>query len=149
MFGIQLWLIWFILAALFIVGEMLTAGFFILWFGIGAGAAGVCAVLGLGPAWQWLAFIVISGVLVLISRKFANKVTKEQPPGIGADRYIGKIGLTLEPLDNKKNIGRVRLLQEEWRAESNTGDIIPANTQVSVVKIDGTRLVVQPITEEN
>lgn len=140
---IQIWLIWFILAALFIIGEMFTAGFFILWFGIGAGAAGVCAVLGLGPLWQWLSFIVISGVLVMVSRKFASKVTKEQPPGIGADRYIGKAGLVLEEIDNIKNTGRVRLNQDEWRAESKTGEIIPVNTKVNVVQIEGAHLIVE------
>ncbi len=147
MFGVQIWLVWFILAAIFIVGEMLTAGFFILWFGIGAAAAGVCAVLGLDPIWQWLAFIVVSGVLALVSRKFANKVTKEQPPGIGADRYIGKTGMVLEEINKINNTGRVRLNQEEWRAQSITGETIPLNTLVTVVKIDGTQLVVQPKTE--
>ena len=42
------WWIWMILAALFVVGEIFTAGFFLLWFGIGAAVSGVIALLGLG-----------------------------------------------------------------------------------------------------
>ncbi|MBN2412955.1 NfeD family protein [candidate division KSB1 bacterium] len=147
MFGINIWLIWFILAAFFIVGEMFTAGFFILWFGIGAAAAGLCALLGLGPIWQWLAFVVISGILVVVSRKFANRVTKEQPPGIGADRFIGMAGMVLEEINNLKNTGRVRMNKEEWRAESANDDIIPKNKRVKVIKVDGTHLIVEPIKE--
>jgi len=147
MFPIQIWLIWFILAALFIVGEIFTAGFFILWFGVGAAAAGLCALLGLSPVWQWLSFVVISGVLVAISRKFANRITKEQPPGIGADRFIGMVGIVLEDIDNIKNTGRVRMNREEWRAESANENIIPKNKRVKVIKIDGTHLIVEPIKE--
>jgi membrane protein implicated in regulation of membrane protease activity len=32
----QWWIIWLIVAALFLVGEVLTTGFFLLWFGVGA-----------------------------------------------------------------------------------------------------------------
>ena len=147
MFGITIWLIWFILAAIFIVGEIFTAGFFILWFGVGAAAAGVLALLGLGPIWQWLAFVVISGILVAVSRKFANRVTKEQPPGIGADRFVGMVGMVLEDINNLNNTGRVRMNKEEWRAESENDEIIPKDTKVKVIKVDGTHLIVQPIKE--
>jgi len=147
MFPIQIWLIWFILAALFIVGEIFTAGFFILWFGVGAAVAGLCALLGLGPVWQWLSFVVISGVLVAVSRKFANRITKEQPPGIGADRFIGMVGVVLEDIDNINNTGRVRMNREEWRAESANENIIPKNTRVKVIKIEGTHLIVEPTKE--
>ena len=67
---VKAWMIWMIFAAVFIVGEMFTAGFFLLWFGIGAGVAGILALLKLGAAWQWGAFIVVSGVLFAVSRKF-------------------------------------------------------------------------------
>ena len=147
MFGIQIWLIWFILAALFIVGEIFTAGFFILWFGVGAAAAGLCALLGLGPLWQWLVFVIASGVLVAVSRKFANRVTKEQPPGIGADRFVGMVGMVLEDIDNVNNTGRVRMNKEEWRAESENDNVILKNTKVKVIKVEGTHLIIEPIKE--
>ncbi len=147
MFGIQIWLIWFILAAFFIVGEMFTAGFFILWFGVGAAAAGLCALLGLGPIWQWLVFVAVSGILVAVSRKFANRVTKEQPPGIGADRFVGMTGMVLEEINNLENTGRVRMNKEEWRAESANDVIIPKNKKVKVIQVDGTHLIVELIKE--
>ncbi|MBN2030950.1 NfeD family protein [bacterium] len=144
---IQVWWIWMIFAALFMIGEIFTAGFFLFWFGVGAAIAGLLALLDLGTAWQWGSFVVVSGTLFLISRKFAERFTKKQPPGIGADRWIGKEGIVLEKIDNEKNTGRVRIGKEEWRAESDTGEIIPNNKRVAVTRMDGTHIVVKPIEE--
>jgi membrane protein implicated in regulation of membrane protease activity len=143
MFGLDIWLIWMILAAIFIVGEIFTAGFFIMWFGVGAAAAGLGALLGLGMGWQLAIFIFVSLFLVLISRKFANKITKAQPAGIGADRFIGKKAVVIEEIDNIKGTGRIRMDREEWRAESQSGEIIPVDARVETVHIEGTHLIVQ------
>jgi membrane protein implicated in regulation of membrane protease activity len=145
---IKIWYIWMIIAALFVVGEIFTAGFFLLWFGIGAAVAGVLALFGLGYIWQLGAFVLVSGVLFVVSRRFADKFTKKQPPGIGADRVIGKQGIVLEEIDNTKNTGRVRLKKEEWLAGSETGEVIPVGNRVEVIRLDGTHLVVKKIKEE-
>ena len=144
----KIWWIWMILAAFFVVAEIFTAGFFLLWFGVGAAVAGVLALFGLGFGWQLGAFVVVSGVLFVVSRRFAEKFTKKQPPGIGADRFVGREGLVLEEIDNVKNTGRVRLKKEEWRADSETGDVIPVGTHVEVIRMDGTHLVVKIIEKE-
>lgn len=144
----HIWWIWMILAAFFVVAEIFTAGFFLLWFGVGAAVAGVLALLGLGFGWQLGAFVIVSGTLFIVSRRFADKFTKKQPPGIGADRFIGEEGLVLEEIDNIKNTGRVRLKKEEWRADSVNGEIIPVGKQVEVVRLDGTHLVVKVTKEE-
>ncbi|MFC1682965.1 NfeD family protein [Candidatus Zixiibacteriota bacterium] len=145
----NVWWIWMILAAICIVAEIFTAGFFILWFGVGALVAGILALLGAGTGWQWAAFVVVSGVLFVISRRFAERFTKKQPPGIGADRFLGKRGVVLEEIDNTKNTGRVRIDKEEWRADSDTGKTIAEGVRVEVVKLDGTHVVVKPFEEES
>ena len=91
----SIWWIWMIIAAFFVVAEIFTAGFFLLWFGVGAAVAGVMALFDLGFGWQLGAFVIVSGTLFIVSRRFADKFTKKQPPGIGADRFIGKEGLVL------------------------------------------------------
>jgi membrane protein implicated in regulation of membrane protease activity len=146
---IKIWWIWMIIAAFFVVGEIFTAGFFLLWFGVGAAVAGILALLGLGFGWQLAAFAVVSLVLFASSRRFAERFSRKQPPGIGADRFIGKQGIVLEDIDNVENVGRVRLDKEEWRADSETGAIIPAGIQVEVVRLDGTHLVVKTIEKED
>ncbi len=135
------------LAALFIIAEIFTMGFFILWFGIGAAVAGVLAILGLNAGWQWGSFVVVSGVLFGATRRLAERLTKKQPPGIGADRLIGKVGVVLESIDNVKSTGQVRIDKDTWRADSDSDEIIPTGTRVKVVRLDGTHLVVQTLKE--
>ena len=147
--AIKIWWIWMIIAALFVVGEIFTAGFFLLWFGVGAAVAGILALFGLSFGWQLAAFAVVSLLLFAFSRRFADRFSKEQPPGIGADRFIGKQGIVLEDINNMENIGRVRLDKEEWRADSETGEVIPAGIRVEVVRLDGTHLVVKIIEKED
>jgi len=140
---VDIWLVWAILAAIFVVGEIFTAGFFLLWLGVGAAAAALLAYLGLVPAYQWGAFTVVSGVLVILSRKFAQKVTKESPEKVGADRVIGRTGVVLERIDPETDSGRVRVDKEEWRAESIGGDAIEEGEKVEVVGISGAHLIVR------
>ncbi len=143
----SLWWVWMIVAGVFIIAEIFTAGFFLLWFGIGAVVAGIFAYLGLSIGIQGITFVVVSGVLFAASRRFAERVCRKQPPGIGADRFIGKRAVVLEEIDNVKNTGRIRLEEEDWRADSQTGEIIPAGKMVEVVKIEGTHLIVKVVKE--
>jgi membrane protein implicated in regulation of membrane protease activity len=144
---IETWLIWLIIAGILAVGEILTEGFFLAWFAIGAALASIAAFIGLSSALQWGIFIVTSAVLLLFSRPFAERFTGRQPSGVGADRYTGKVGVVLEDIDNLKNVGRVRIDKEEWRADSGTGNIIPEGSRVKVTGLDGTHLVVVPLDE--
>ena len=141
------WLIWMAVAAVFIIGEIFTLGFFLLWFGIGAAVAGILAIFGLGGSWQWGAFAVVSGVLFVLSRRFAERFSKKQPPGIGADRFVDKKGVVLEEVDNIKNSGRIRMGKEEWRAESDTGEVILVGKMVEVTRLVGTHVVVKTLKE--
>jgi len=142
-----IWIIWMAIAAAFVIGEILTLGFFLLWFGIGAAVAGILAIFGLGGSWQWGAFAVVSGVLFVLSRRFAERFSKKQPPGIGADRFVDKKGVVLEEVDNIKNSGRIRMGKEEWRAESDTGEVIPVGKMVEVTRLVGTHVVVKTLKE--
>ncbi len=139
----EYWWIWMILAALFIVGEIFTAGFFLLWFGVGSAVAGLLALWGIGLVGQLTAFVLVSFVLFALSRRFADRFSKKQPPGIGADRFVGRRGVVLEEIDNDTNTGRVRLDKEEWRADSETGDLIGEGTPVQVTGVSGTHVIVR------
>lgn len=143
----QVWWIWMALAAAFIIGEIFTPGFFLLWFGIGAIVASILAILGLGMGWQWGAFLIIASVLFVISRRFAERFTKKQPSGIDADRFVGEKGMVQEEINNIKNTGLVRIRSEDWRADSEREEIISKGKIVEVVKVVGTHLVVKVVKE--
>jgi membrane protein implicated in regulation of membrane protease activity len=145
--GIQIWWVWMAIAAFFVVAEIFTMGFFLLWFGVGAAVAGVLALAGLGPGWQLGSFIVVSLVLFAVSRRFAERFTKKQPPGVGADRFVHMRGVVIEEIDNLKNTGRVRIEKDEWRADSQTDEVIPVGQTIQVTRVDGTHLVVKVMKE--
>ena len=145
----ETWLIWLAVAVVLVVAEIMTASFFLLWFGIGAAVASVIAYFSPeNSALQLAVFVVVSGVLFAASRPLAEKFTKDQPPGVGADRFVGKTGVVLQEIDNIKNTGRVRTRKEEWRADSATGDIIHEGDRIKVTRVEGTHLVVEKLMEE-
>ncbi|MCL2877219.1 MAG: NfeD family protein [Acidobacteria bacterium] len=143
------WLMWMILAAILLIGEVFSAGFFLFWFSIGAAAAGLTALLGANNIVQLMVFVIVSGVLFVTGRKFANRVTKKQPPGIGADRFVGGIGIVLEEINLPANTGKIRLNQDSWRAVSESGEIVPVGAAVKVLRVDGTRVIVQKTEKES
>jgi membrane protein implicated in regulation of membrane protease activity len=144
----EMWWIWIAMAAVLLIAEIFTAGFFLLWFSIGAAAAGILAMLGVGTTAQLIVFILLSGILFVFGRRFAKMVTVNQPPGIGADRFIGQSGYVIEEIDNIAGKGRVKTGTDEWRAMSENGEIIVVNTLIEIIRIDGTKAIVKPFKKE-
>lgn len=136
--------VWVVLAAVLIVGEMFTAGFFLLPFGIAAAMTAALAFVGVPIGWQWAVFLVMSVILMFSLRRFSDRVTHEPPERMGADRLIGKEGVVIEPVEPGDGGGRVRIEREEWRADALGSDVIPVDARVIVEKIVGTHLVVRP-----
>lgn len=137
--------IWIALAALFFIGEMLTTGFFLLWFGVGASVSAVLNYLGFDPLVQFVAFIIISLVLIGISRPFAKRITKDSPKKAAADRLIGKEALVIEEVAPHKG-GLVKIDGDIWKAVA--AQTIAGGETVNIEGIEGTKLVVKPIEKD-
>lgn len=136
---------WVILSAFLIVGEVFTAGFFMLPFGISAAIAAALAFMGVGLVWQWVVFLVAAVALLLPLKRFADRVTPDSGVGVAANRVIGRMGIVLETVRPHGDTGgRVKIGSEEWRAMSDSDAAIPEGARVEVLRIDGTNLVVQP-----
>ena len=139
---------WVGLAVFLFVGEMFTAGFFMLPLGVGAAAAAALHLFGVALAWQWAAFLLVSAVAFVLLRGFADRMTHEPTTKMGADRLLGKTGVVIEDLTPDSAVGRVRIEREEWRADATDDRIIPSGTRVKVEGIEGTHLVVNVVPEE-
>ncbi len=137
-----LWFLWAVAAAFFMIAEIMTPGFFMFWVGVGCAAAAILALMHIGIFWQLIAFIAVSATLFLLSRRFAKG--KHFAP-VGPDRLVGQEGVTIEDIDRAKNLGRVRIDREEWRADSEGGETIANGVRVKVVKVDGTHLIVKKV----
>ncbi len=140
-----LWIgLWFGSAALLAVGEMLTAGFFLLPFSVGAAAAGVLALAGVGIALQIVTFVVISVASLWLLQQFAHKDRHGELIPVGAARYIGSHALVTEPVSRLRGTGRVKMGTEDWRATTDGNEDIAVDTEVRVIEVRGARLVVEP-----
>jgi membrane protein implicated in regulation of membrane protease activity len=140
----ELWRwIWVGAALLFGVGEIITAGFFLLPFAVGAVAAAVLAFTGIDPAIQGVTFVVVSILALVALRRFADRSDAHQPT-VGANRMTGERGIVLERIDRVSGTGRVRVATEMWRATTD-GPAIEAGVEVGILDVRGTRLVVEPI----
>ncbi|NLA75562.1 MAG: NfeD family protein [Deltaproteobacteria bacterium] len=145
---IEIWWIWIAMAAVLLIAEIFTAGFFLIWFSVGAAGAGILAMLGVGTTAQLIVFILLSGTLFVFGRRFAERVTAQQPPGVGADRFIGLSGYVIEEIDNIAGKGRIMTGRDEWRAISDSGEKISINTTIEIIRVDGTKAVVKPLKKE-
>lgn len=130
-------------AAVFLgFAEMVTAGFFMLPFAVGAVIAAVLAFMDVGPAIQLIVFIATSLIALILLQRFVRREDEHQP-AIGSNRFIGQRAVVLQTVDRTSGTGRVRMDTEEWRAVTD-GDPIDAGTEVRVVDVRGARLVVDP-----
>jgi membrane protein implicated in regulation of membrane protease activity len=144
--------IWLALASALALGELgLPGTFFLLSFAIGAAAAAVAAFLDASLAVQWGLFVVGSGaalaLLVPLGRRLARQEGDEAHEG--ATRWIGRVGVVLTEIPaDPHGTGTVRVERDEWRAETDASESIAAGTQVEVLFVRGTRLVVTAAKSE-
>jgi len=141
---VDLWFwIWAILAVLLLGAEIFTAGFFMLPFGIGAAVAATLALFGVPLAWQWFSFVCVSTLAFVLLKRFANRITREQPIKTGAERLIGMTGVVTEDITSNSAAGKVRVDRETWRADAPGSETVPAGTEVIVERVGGAHLVVR------
>jgi membrane protein implicated in regulation of membrane protease activity len=81
---IELWWIWMLLAAILLVLERVRAKSFCLWLSIGAASSGILALLAVPAAGQVVVFIDISGILILLEKRFYERYTWKQSKDIAA-----------------------------------------------------------------
>jgi membrane protein implicated in regulation of membrane protease activity len=145
----QAWVIWLIIAAIFATAELLTPGFFLLWFGVGALAASVMAMLGVGSfAAQMLTFLVVSVALVVASRtifeKFLNRQTDTNRQRSGIETIIGQVGTVVESSRGARNEGAVRVYGSVWTAFPAEGEWpLREGDSVAVERIEGNAIYVR------
>ena len=142
--------IWLVAAAALTAGELAAPGsFFLLPFGVGAAVAAVASFAGLGVAWSWLIFVVVSLMAFLALRRVARRLDlAHSSTGVGAGRLIGRQARVVKEIPaGAAATGLIRFDGEEWRAESMFGHPIREGSTVQVIRIDGTRAVVTVLSE--
>ena len=140
----ELWVIWIIVGCAFAAGEIVSLGFFLAPFAGGAFLAAAVDGAGAPDAVSVAVFLVASALLFGLLRPIVRRHTKT-PPSLrtGSQALIGQSVLVLEPIDNDRETGTVKLSGEVWTARSYLdGQPIPAGARVEVVEIKGATALV-------
>jgi len=140
------WLLWFLLAIGLFVGEMFTAGFWLACLAVGAAAAGIVGLIpGVGAAVQGLAFAAASVISMAGLRPRLMQYFQLGPGSdlrTGVDALLGKTGIVTERIGPGMS-GRVKVEGEDWRGASSDATVIEPGTQVTIIQVDGTTLMVE------
>src|SRR5215813_13137226 len=146
-----LWIFWIILGAILVIAEIFTTGFVLLWFGIGALAAGVAAFVGVNsiPA-QFLIFAIVSIALTAASRTiFVNYFSRERSGGdlkTGVEALPGKIGTVVSSSRGALHEGAVKVFGSTWTAYPADGEEpLEAGDRVEVIKVQGASIYVKRV----
>ena len=138
-------IIW--IAAMVIFGEVeaVTVGLASIWVVVGSVAGLIAAVCG-GPVWLQIAlFFVVSIVCLASSRPLVKKLLHKDVTATNADRVLGQTARVTESIDNAVPTGAVYVGGMTWTARSESGQPIPRNAQVKIVRMEGVRLFVEPV----
>jgi membrane protein implicated in regulation of membrane protease activity len=135
---------WIVIGLILAALEMVVPGFVIIWFGVAGLLTGILAFFVHSPLIQLAAFAGLSALLVLGSQLISRRLTRPEPEPVGANRLQGIEGLVVSDI-NPPEMGRVKVMGEEWRAESVTA--LARGSKVRIVQVEGTHLKVVPLEE--
>jgi membrane protein implicated in regulation of membrane protease activity len=137
------WLIWLIAGGLFAAGEVMTLDLVLLMFAGGALGGMTVALLGGATVLQLIAFIVVSGLLLVLVRPIAQKhLTESTPLQLdGVDTLIGRTAVVTRAIDAAG--GRIRMGADEWTARAQySGEAFPIGATVRILEVQGATAIV-------
>ena len=141
---------WRALFVVLLVIEIITMGLTTIWFAAGALIAFVAGLLGFGVTVQVVVFIVVSAVLLIMTRPLAVKYFNQERQKTNAESLIGQQALVIEDIDTLEAKGRVEIRGMEWAAKTDEPDgKIAKNTVVVVNGIQGVKLIVRDREERD
>lgn len=139
-------LVWMIIFIGLLLIELSTVNLVSIWFAIGALSSFVLSFWVSNVTWQITLFIVVSFLALLLTRSFVNKIRGAKVVATNLDRVIGKIGLVTEEI-TKLEPGEVKVDGKKWSAISTKK--IKVGSKVEILSIDGVKLNVKEVKEEN
>lgn len=140
----SVYMIWLIMAGFFLILEIATEGFLVFWFAVGALVAMGTSFLTENIAIQISVFVITTLVLILSTRKLTDKIKPKEVPS-NVYTILGKKAIVTVEINSIKGQGQVKIGGDIWSAKTEDDSIIPVNTEVEILKIDGVKAVVKII----
>jgi hypothetical protein len=140
------WWAWLILGGILMGAELLlSTGFFLFFFGVGAALTGCLVALGLLPSFaaQGIAFVAISfASIVLLRKPLLAKFHFRNKAHVAVDSLIGQTAIALDAMASQ-SAGRVELRGACWSAWNTGSEPIALNARCRVDKVEGLTLHVR------
>ena len=140
-----MWYIWLILAGVFVIGEVLTSGFLIFWFGLAALIAMAVSFVTDNIIIQTTVFLISSVILILATKPLVKKFAKVETTKTNAFSLIDKRGIVTKDISSINSTGQVKVEGELWSATGENDVEISKGTEVKIKEIKGVKLIVTPI----
>ena len=132
--------IWLIVMVVLVLGELATVGLTFIWFAVGALGGAITAWMG-GAIWVQ---VIVCLALALV-RPLAARYLDTKNVATNADRVIGKTAIVIQDIDNIEGKGQVNISGQIWSARSQQAVVIPAGTEVKVLRIEGVKVFVETL----
>ncbi len=136
--------IWLIVFIVLLLIEIATMGLTTIWF---AGGALVAFVIGLfceNIVLQIAVFLIVSCVLLFLTRPIAVKYINKNTEKTNVDRLVGKEAIVIEKVDGLHGTGRAMVEGMEWSVKASESNVTYEKDEVVTIKeIQGVKLVVE------
>lgn len=137
--------IWLGVIILMAVLEAVTTQMVSIWFVIGGVVALICSVCGVSIPAQLILFFAVTAITLALTRPLVKKALWVKKEDTNVGRYIGKIGVVTQKVDNQAGEGQVNVSGRIWTARSAEGSILMEGTNVKVLAIEGVKFIVRAI----
>ena len=139
--------VWLIVAVAFGIAELMTTSLTLVWFSIGALVLMVLSTFIESVIIQIALFAAISITLLVTFTKYfvdKDKTFKYNTNLQGIEQKTGVVKVEILPYAT----GIVTLTGEDWTAISDSNEKIEVGQLVKVIRIEGVKLVVKPIDNQ-
>ena len=143
----MLW-IWIAVIIVAVIVEAASVQLLSVWFALGGLVALILCIFHVNTTVQIIVFAAVSAISLVLFWPLARKLNKKGFEKTNADRYIGRDGIVVQSISNLAAEGQVKVDNQIWTARSANGEDIAEGEKIKVEKIEGVKLIVSPINEE-
>ena len=137
--------IWLYIGAFLMLAEIVSPGFVIFFFGLGAATVAVCkwAFPSMSLACQLALFSITSVIYLLVLRRYMKRLFMGDKADLGLpSEYVGRLGKVVETI-RPEVPGRILLGDAEWAAAAS--ERIEVGVEVKVVAQDNLTMRVEKV----
>lgn len=127
----------------FIIAEIMTVQLVSVWLAVGAFITMLSTYFidGISFAGQLFIFIIASSLLLAVTFPLMKKYRRKGYIPTNSELDTGKQAVVIEEINTTAGTGRVTLNGIDWKAVSD--EIIPINSIVRVMSVQGAKLIVE------